>query len=538
MSANTSGTPPPSYGIIYNWDGGTLGRSEYPQSVERWLDKTYAPIVDTQVGALFWCVGSHEAGWPSQSLEFTGDPVGRKYPNVRAMRQSENLRVKFDGGDNPYPALVERGHEIGVDVYTSIRMNDNHFRGLSPKQARGVRKGGLTQLRKDHPEWCLGDSIHAAASIAWNFAIPEVRDHKLLQITEACGQADWDGLELDWQRHGFHLPADYAYRLRYTMTDLVAEVREMTQEMADRRGRPFYLAVRVAATMESCRRMGYDVESWIEQGLCDIVICGGVSGTDPGVEVETFASMVEGTDTLFYGGFDSDGRQQTRRLIRHNQFRNGFFRATAQSYWDRGADGIYTFNWGANETTRRELLTTIGTPETLRSLNKVYCAVHRTTAGSDGRDTHDRIYGETPVTLYRTGKVPGPVFHVPVHDDVVMEASAGRLESVQLQIEMEQFSPTGDQVQIILDGETLADVEVRDVAGPDPDQPSSDKLGITDVEDNSWLVCNLRPEQAEKGMHEVAVHLIQRDERIEPPLVVAHVEIYVNYRDLTSGPVA
>ena len=521
---------PPSYGIIYNWDGGTLGRSEYPQTVERWLDKTYAPIKNTQVGALFWCVGSHEAEWPSESLEFTGDPVARKYPNVRAMRQTENLRVKFEDGHNPYPALVERGHEIGVDVYTSIRMNDNHFRGLTPRQARGVRRGGLTQLRKDHPEWCLGDSIHPAASIAWNFAIPEVRDHKLQHLNEACEQADWDGVELDWQRHGFHLPADYAYRLRYTMTDLVAEVREMTQGIADRRGRPFYVAVRVAATMESCRRMGYDVESWVEEGLCDIVTAGGVSGTDPGAEVEAFAELVKGTDTVFYGGFDSDGRQQARRLIRHTQFRNGFFRATAQGYWDRGVDGIYTFNWGANETTRRDLLTTIGSPDTLSGLNKVYCAVHRTTAGSDGRDTHDRIYGETPVTLYRTNKGPGPIFHVPVYDDIVDAEKSGRLASAQLQIEMEQFSPTGDEVEIVLDGETLTDVEVRDVAGPDPDNPTHDKLGITDVEDNSWLVCTLKPEQADRGTHEVTVRLINRDERIEPPLVVAHVEVHVNYK--------
>ena len=69
---------PPQYRIIYNWDGGTLRRSEFPQSVECWLDKTYAPIVDTQVGALFWCVGSHEAEWPSQSPGVHRRPGGPK----------------------------------------------------------------------------------------------------------------------------------------------------------------------------------------------------------------------------------------------------------------------------------------------------------------------------------------------------------------------------------------------------------------------------------------------------------------------------
>ena len=56
---------PPPYGIIYNWDGAPHGYSEYPQSLEQFLDKTFAPIEDTQVGALCYCMGIHEAAWPS-----------------------------------------------------------------------------------------------------------------------------------------------------------------------------------------------------------------------------------------------------------------------------------------------------------------------------------------------------------------------------------------------------------------------------------------------------------------------------------------
>ena len=45
---------PPPYGIIYNWDGAPLDYSEFPQSQEQFLEKVYAPIEGTQVGALFW----------------------------------------------------------------------------------------------------------------------------------------------------------------------------------------------------------------------------------------------------------------------------------------------------------------------------------------------------------------------------------------------------------------------------------------------------------------------------------------------------
>ena len=45
---------PPGYGIIYNWDGAPHGYSPVPQSIEQFLEKTYAPLEDTQVGAHFF----------------------------------------------------------------------------------------------------------------------------------------------------------------------------------------------------------------------------------------------------------------------------------------------------------------------------------------------------------------------------------------------------------------------------------------------------------------------------------------------------
>ena len=66
---------PPEYGIIYNWDGVPHALSEVPQSMESLLEKVYAPIQDTQVGALFWCVMTHAIPWESDTdtLETVGD---------------------------------------------------------------------------------------------------------------------------------------------------------------------------------------------------------------------------------------------------------------------------------------------------------------------------------------------------------------------------------------------------------------------------------------------------------------------------------
>ena len=245
---------PPAYRIIYNWDGAPLDYSEFPQSQDQFLDKVYAPMKDTQVGAHFWCLGTHEAKWASQSMEMVGDTVDRKYDSVRSMRHSEGVRAMLERGENPYQAVVDRGHELGMQVYASIRMNDNHFRGMQVSEMADTRMRGLTQLRRDHPEWCLGPrQAPKWFAASWNFAIPEVREHRLRHVTEVCRLADWDGVELDWQRHAFHLPLDDAYRLRYTLTDLQRALRRMTEQVGRERGRPFHVAVRVATTLESLR---------------------------------------------------------------------------------------------------------------------------------------------------------------------------------------------------------------------------------------------------------------------------------------------
>ena len=67
------------------------------------------------------------------------------------------------------------------------------------------------------------------------------------------------------------------------------------------------------------------------------------------------------------------------------------------------------------------------------------------------------------MTLYRTLTHDGPTVHIPVYDDA--EANAG---SFQLLIELEHFSPTGDEVEVMLDGAVLgsANRPKRQCRGP------------------------------------------------------------------------
>ena len=37
-------------------------------------------------------------------------------------------------------------------------------------------------------------------------AVPEIRQRRFDHVEEVCRRYDWDGVELDWQRHAFHSP--------------------------------------------------------------------------------------------------------------------------------------------------------------------------------------------------------------------------------------------------------------------------------------------------------------------------------------------
>ena len=117
--------------------------------------------------------------------------------------------------------------------------------------------------------------------------------------------------------------------------------------------------------------------------------------------------------------------------------------------------------------------------------------------------------------LHRTLTDEGPVFHLPFHD---MSTEA----TIELQVEIEHFSPTVDRVEVQLNGELLDDPSVRNPAAGDPDDPAT-------VSENSWLVWRLESGRLSVGGQELMVRLIERDARLRVPLVIRHVEIHVTY---------
>ncbi|MBT5872725.1 MAG: family 10 glycosylhydrolase [Candidatus Latescibacteria bacterium] len=511
---------PPPYGIIYNWDGAPHGYDETPQTMASFIDRTYAPLSDTQVGAHFWCVGEHAARWDSDVLELLGDVHGRKYESAAAYTFTENIRLMLERDEDPQKSVIERGHELGMHVYASVRMNDNHFDGAQISDLATLHHTELTDLRKSHPEWLLGDKTSEWFALSWNLAIPEVRQHRLAHVAELCRKYDWDGVELDWQRHAFHLPEDEAYRLRYLLTDLQRAIRQMACSLAAERGRPFHVAVRVAGTLEQCANIGYDLPTWVDEGLMDIVIPAGGAATDPSLDVASFVSLCEGRDIAVYPGFDGslpDSFVGPEDAGVKDRLRT---RAIASRYHKSGADGIYVFNWHANGTTRQELLNQVGSLETLSCTSKIYAATHRFIQKDGpwrGAYRIDRTLGVVPVPLQATLTEDGPTIELDIVDDVKSYTP----ESLVLRLRLDQWV-RGDHVLVLWDGIELANPNIEFCKISDPQ-------GISAVSAAIWQSYALDPSIVSAGNHTVQAVLKHRNPQVACDLVLTDLELVIRY---------
>jgi hypothetical protein len=187
--------------------------------------------------------------------------------------------------------------------------------------------------------------------------------------------------------------------LHNALTQFLREVREHLRKRGVERGRSVELAARVDENLEACRLDGFDVQTWVKEGLVDILILG--SGAID-IAIEEFKELAKGTGVLIYPclyGWPSKYVPIPAELAR----------GLAANYWYQGADGIYTFNWFPHEANKKyqiELLNEIGDLQSLTGKPMMFAADR----GRPQREyPHNWMKAVLPVTLKAGEEVSVPV---------------------------------------------------------------------------------------------------------------------------------
>ncbi|MBM3934226.1 MAG: hypothetical protein FJ319_07980 [SAR202 cluster bacterium] len=347
--------------VVFNNDGddALYFPVDTPVTPGSFLKARFAPLLGTNVSTVFYCT-TLPFGLFEHRTEI-GEVLMRREPwNSPGIPSGTRSAIAelVDQRTDPLALAVEFCRANGLEVFSSIRMNDVHDVSYPFKPA----------YKRRHPDFLFGTEGAPPPYGYWtgvDYGRAEVREAQLAFITDLCTRYDVDGIELDFWRHPPHFRSQ-AWGKPVTedetraMTDLVRRVREMTRAVEERRGRPFLIAARVIESAEMSRWCGLDLVTWLEQDLIDILVTGEFA-------LAPWKEMVD-----LGHRYDTPVYPCIRRAPREDAARQSIesYRAMALQAWGEGADGIYFFNLFPEE--RIDVFHELGRPELLAREDRLH----------------------------------------------------------------------------------------------------------------------------------------------------------------------
>ena len=380
--------------LIHNNDGSDVLGNHWFHKRPLTVDdvNAYVDMVgNSQVTTYMMCSGSDFFYYRSQYGRPFGDDLGGSLDcgcdsvtTESFKRFYRNFELLEKEGTDIIATSLNRAKQNGMEAFITYRMNDLHFNDTSTHCPVSY-----TDFWYSHPGYWTNDSTPGMnGSRALDFSHKEVRDRKLAIISEQLEKYDMiDGFDLDFMRFIVYFKWGEGQKNAPLMTQLVKEIRAKVDEVSKTRKKKILLSARVPPTVEACLDKGLDIQEWIRLGLLDFVSIGIHWRGDPSLPVDRFIKELEPTNIPVYASIDDGGYRDPREPFSH-----GMFRGMASHILAQGADGIYLFNHYYGELNSKynghlhleeggqvcrvntpALLKELGSLETLKSRNKIYC---------------------------------------------------------------------------------------------------------------------------------------------------------------------
>ena len=286
----------------------------------------------------------------------SGELIGARFPEEKRKAIPWYRTVSeliAQGTDVLHLACEEARKKPGILVLGGARMSDAHHGGVWKAESDSAL---FPKIVMEHPEWC-NTWEDGSRDATLNYAIPQVRAHRLAILREMATNYDVDGLELDWMRWCRNFPHGKQRQYANVLTGFVADVRGMLDEVsrAKRRER-MVLGHRVACTVDECLNMGCDVTTWARDGYADFLAPMDFLLIDLGLRTDEFVKAAKGTGCRVYPGFGArkysfgrmyddnnlyEGKDNHRAIMMRSLSQA---RAIARNFFAWGADGGSSFN--------------------------------------------------------------------------------------------------------------------------------------------------------------------------------------------------
>ena len=355
---------------------------------------------NTQVTTFMMNSGSSALYYRSKYDRIIGEPRGEKIPTnydtalifwvpkesayVHFLRYYKNfLRLEKEGTDL-IDASLRRAKKKGMETFISIRMNDLHFTDTTLRAHTAFSTFWLA-----HPEYWLNENTGWHSAGALDFSKKEVRDYKLALITEQLEKYGEliDGYNLDFMRFPVYFRSTEGREYAPLMTQLMKDIKAKVDELSAKRGKKILLSVLVPSTIEQCLEKGFDIQEWTRLGIVDFITIGVFFNGDPSLPVAQFKKDLNIKKFPIYATIDDGGFTPAPR----EKFSHGMYRGMASHILAQGGEGIYLYNYFLRRylfykkqyhlepggymcrVVMPQLLQELGSLETLKNRNKIYC---------------------------------------------------------------------------------------------------------------------------------------------------------------------
>ena len=501
--------PAKRYRMVYNRDG-CSSYGAFDGDPEKWVQHEFSRLENSAVDLIAWCFdGGNAAEYDSDILKNPGDADledGYELPDIKLNgtsfpRAYKALKKMINEGNDPPNVIVQAARERGLDVFVSYRMNDTHDSKGTFANPR-LPNPEYADFKRRHPEWLIGDmtyktkygnyNIHRGWS-GLNFAVPEVRKLKLAIIKEYFEKYDFDGIELDWTTQTPYFRPSYGYRNEYLMSDFMRSVRQELDRLADKRGRRIVVAAHVFESPIENRLYGFDIETWVREGLIDLLTLGRGNHL---IDLPAYQQIVKGSPV------------RINACVYRPDAGYDVARGWASVYWQQQVDGLYSFNWGYSDPEGQGVaIRDMADPQILMHRDKTF----RVEPGVHNRvywKLHSQLFNMLPVELRPTYSETPLVLALRIGDNLV--AARNAIEGLRLEMGMQNASDR-DELQVTVNG--------RDIG--------------TGVWNDGTLTYQPDPAAFQPGENQVAVRLSRREPQASSaqPIVIESLEVKVDYRE-------
>ncbi len=338
--------------VIYNNDGNEpyLWPTNKPFAISDFLDMRTTPVLGSQIDTVFYCPVSSGFGFLTANIP-SADLMLRDLGTVKHLAGKKNVLQNFlDMGTDPVREVVSWCRTNGFEVFVTLRVNDTHDQGTDQaKTGPPYAYPGndlFSPCKIKHPEFLMGACTNKPTFGNWSavdFTHDKVRERFFEMCRDLCNHYDLDGLDLDFMRH-IQLFKSVAWggvasrEELDMMTATLRRIRAAAEKAGKARGRPILLSIRVPDSVPYCNDVGIDLETWLREGLVDMVV--GISY----FQLNPWPYLVQlgrSHGVRVYASLDESRLPVSPGLKRSDQ---ATYRARAMAARRAGVDGISYFN--------------------------------------------------------------------------------------------------------------------------------------------------------------------------------------------------